>query len=100
MRTADQHRYGEPFLEQHLGGAKHALVLAFGIDDALRLGRLCSREDRLHDEAGAEDKAVQLVEIGVEILDRTFGDAALLAALATAGAMRRIRRGSKGEGIR
>ena len=36
---------------------QHALVLAFGIDDALAAGAR-GGEDRLHDEAGAEDEAV------------------------------------------
>ena len=55
---------------------KHPLVLALGIDDALhrrpRLG-----EQRLHHEAGAEDEAVELIGIGVEIGDRPPRDAAL-----------------------
>ena len=71
------------------------------IDDALGLRGLGGREDRLHDEAGAEDEAVQLVEIGVEIGDRPASRRRCrMAAFATAGAMRRISRGSKGEGIR
>jgi hypothetical protein len=100
LRTADQDRLGDAFLEQHLRGAQHALVFAFGEDHALAFGILRRGEDRLHDEAGAEDKAVQLVEIGVEIGDRADATPLSAAALATAGAMRRIRRGSNGEGIR
>ncbi|MGX1142132.1 hypothetical protein AB7M11_006368 [Bradyrhizobium ottawaense] len=48
-------------------GAQHALVLAFGVDHAHRLG-LGLGEHRLHDEAGAEGEALEqrgvLVEIG------------------------------------
>ena len=57
-RAADQDRARDLVLDDGLHRAQHALVLALGIDDALgvllRLG-----EDRLHDEAGAEDEAVQ-----------------------------------------
>ncbi len=70
LRTADKDRLGRILLQQNLGGAQHALVLAFGKDHALLLGLLRGGEDRLHDEAGAPDETVELVEIGVEIGDR------------------------------
>ena len=35
LRAPDQDRPGDAFLQHHLGGAQHALVLAVGIDDAL-----------------------------------------------------------------
>ena len=76
VRTADQDRFGQPLLQHHLRRPQHALVLAFGIDDRLhrrpRLG-----EHRLHDEARAEDEAIELIGVGVEIGDRPAGDAAL-----------------------
>src|SRR5260370_984405 len=56
--------------------AKHALVLALRVDDAL-LGRTRLGEERLHDEAGAEDEAVELVGVSVEVGDRPPSDAAL-----------------------
>jgi hypothetical protein len=65
-----------------------------------RFGRCLGCGERLHDQAGAEDEAVQLVDIGVHVLDRPPRDADLAAASATAGAIRRISRWSKGEGIR
>ena len=45
LRAADQDRRREPFLEDDLRGAQHALVLALGVDDALPL-RLRGRDDR------------------------------------------------------
>ena len=65
-----------PFLDDDLRGAQHALVLALGIDHALRIG-LRLREQRLHDEAGAEDEAAEGFRIGLEILERPRGDAAI-----------------------
>ena len=57
-------------------------------------------EQRLHDEAGAEDEARQRIRIGLEILERRLARRRYsIAAFATAGAMRRIRRGSNGLGI-
>ena len=76
LRPADQDRLGEALLQHHLRRPQHPLVLALGIDHALhRRARL--GEQRLHDEAGAEDEAVELVGIGVEIGDRPARDAAL-----------------------
>jgi len=40
MRAADQDRFGDAFLQHHLGCTQHALVLAIGIDDALGGRRL------------------------------------------------------------
>ncbi|MNU62081.1 hypothetical protein D3C71_512970 [compost metagenome] len=76
LRTADEDRDAGAFFQEHLGGAQHALVFAFGKDDALLFGGFRGIEDRLHDEAGAPDETVQLVEIGFEIGDRPGGDAA------------------------
>ena len=89
----------DAFLEHHLGGPQHPLVLAVGEDDALALapGRC---EHRPHDQAGAEDEAVELARIGVEVGDRPRATPLSIAALATAGAIRRISRWSKGDGIR
>ena len=55
-RPADEDRPREPLVDDDLHGAQHALVLAFGVDDALR--RLSSRrvEDRLHQQAGVIDE--------------------------------------------
>ena len=72
-RATDQDRPRRPILQQNLRGPQHALVLALGEDDAVLLGALCGAEDRLHHKTGAPDEAVQLVEIGVEILDRPRG---------------------------
>src|ERR1700723_1413065 len=64
------------FLEYDLRRAQHPLVLALGIDDALL--RLARRgEERLHQEAGAEDEAAEPVGVGVEVGDRPPSDAAL-----------------------
>ncbi len=98
-RAPDQDRAADAVFQQHLRRPQHALVLAVGEDHALlRIAR--DREDRLHHEAGAVDEAVQPIEIGVPVRDRAQRDAVFSAARATAGAILRIRRGSKGEGIR
>jgi hypothetical protein len=65
------------------------------IDDA-GLAVAGRRDDRLHDQAGAEDEPVQTVQIGVEILDRAGATPVSIAARATAGAIRRISRWSNG----
>ena len=80
VRAADQDRLGDALFEHDLRGAQHALVLAVGIDDALGLRALGDREDGLHHQARAEDEAVELVDIGVEIVDRARGDAALASS--------------------
>ncbi len=74
-------RAGDVFFLHHLGGAQHALVFAFGEDHPLLGRRLGGGEDGLHHEAGAEDEAVQLIEIGFVILDRPGGDAGFLGRL-------------------
>ena len=38
VRAADQDRLRDAFLDDRPGGAQHALVLALGVDDALRVG--------------------------------------------------------------
>ena len=68
LRAADQDRRRQPFLQDDLRGAQHALVLALGVDDALAV-RLCRGDDRPHDQAGAQHETVEPVEIGVEIGD-------------------------------
>ena len=47
----------------------------------LACARLGGREDRLHDQAGAEDEAVQPVEIGGQVGDRARRDAAVAGRL-------------------
>jgi hypothetical protein len=66
-----------PVFQQHLGGAQHALVLAVRHRRRAWLSHSRRGDDRLHDQAGAEDEPVQPVQIGVEILDRPGGDAAV-----------------------
>ena len=75
--SADQDRLGDAILQHHLGGAEHAFVLAIGVDDALGARHFGGGEHRLHHQAGAEDEAVQLVDIGREVADRAGGDATL-----------------------
>ncbi len=75
LRTPDQDRDTSPFFQKHLSGAQHALVFAFGKDDTLLFRALGTVEDRLHDEAGTPDEAVQLIEIGIEIGDGSRCDA-------------------------
>ena len=74
--AAHEHRARQTFVDHGLRGAQHALVLAFGVDDALRRA-LGGREHRLHDQAGVIDEPAQAVAIGVEIGDRPRGDAAV-----------------------
>ena len=83
--------------------AQHALVFAFGIGHAFgavgqRLAAL--NTGRISMPVGV-DKARQLPTVGVHVLDGARGHARRFGrGLATAGAMRRIRRESKGLGMR
>ncbi len=52
-RAADQDRLGDAFVDDVLHRAQHGLLLAFGVDDALRIG-LRAREHRLHQRGRAE----------------------------------------------
>ena len=81
VRTADQDRMRQPFLQHHLRGAQHALVLAVGIDDALGAGRLGGREDRLHHQPRAEHEAGQAVDVGRPVLDRPRCDLGFASGL-------------------
>ena len=66
IRAADQDRHIGGVLDQRKGGAQHALILAFLKDDApRRRGR--SLEDRAHDHGRAEDRAVQLLAVSLQI---------------------------------
>jgi hypothetical protein len=85
---------------EHRGrGRRTPLVLALGEDD-LRRRAGDGLEDRPHEEARAEDRAVELLLVGAEVRDGAGGDAVSMAARATAVATTPIRRGSKGLGIR
>ena len=68
-RPADDDRLGEALVDDDLHRAQHALVLAFGKDDPLRilLGR---GEDRLHQQAGVIDELQQPLAVRREIRDR------------------------------
>ena len=72
-RAADQDGTRQILLQHHLRGPQHALVLAFGIDHADRLG-LGLGKHRLHDEAGTEGKALQLRAILLEARDGSAGN--------------------------
>ena len=73
LRTADEDRFGDPFLDDGLDRAQHPFILAFGIDHALR-ARFGGLHHGLHDEAGAEHKARQCLFIEGKIGDRLFRD--------------------------
>ncbi len=68
-RPPDQDRPREALVDDHLHRAQHALVLALGVDDPLRL-LLRRGEDGLHQQAGVVDELRQPLPVGVEILDR------------------------------
>ena len=78
--TADQDRFGDAFLDDHLHGAQDPLVLALGVDHPFGV-RLRLREQRLHDEAGAEHEARQRFRVSLEILQRGLRDARIHGGL-------------------
>ncbi len=85
MRTADQDRLGDAFLQHNLCRAQHALVLAVGIDDTLGGGRPGGGEDGLHDQSRAEHEAREAVYIGRHVLDGPGGDTGLAGGLGDGG---------------
>jgi hypothetical protein len=93
---------GQVFIDDHLHRAQHALFFAFGVDDALLgLGAfLATWKIGLHEGTAVVDELLQLLDVGVHVLDRTGGHAGAIGRRATAGAILIIRRGSKGLGIR
>ena len=69
LGPADQDRQGDALVEDDLGGAQHAVVLAGAEDHPLGRGaRLL--EHRPHHQAGLEDELVELLAVGVEVGDR------------------------------
>ena len=61
--------YGDALVEDDLGGAQDAVVLAGAEDHPLgRAARLL--EQRPHDQAGLEDELAELLAVGVEVGDR------------------------------
>ena len=81
LRPADQQRPGDAFVDHHLRRAQHALVFAFGVDDAL--GRtLGGSEHRLHRATRLVDELAQALAIGLQVGDRPRRDAAVHGRLA------------------
>ncbi|KEH12384.1 hypothetical protein GY15_21180 [Delftia sp. 670] len=78
--AADQDGLGQAVIDGDLGGAQHALVLAFGIGHALLVG-LGSGEHRTHEHAGLVDEAGQALAVGVVVGDGAGGDAGLFGSL-------------------
>ena len=72
VRTPDQDRARQAFVEDHAHRVEHARVFAFGVDHALVLGgnALGRREHRLHQHPRLVHESVQARDIGIEILDR------------------------------
>ena len=102
--TAHQDGTRQAFVDDDLHGAQHALIFALGEDDAGfsaaahdTLGR---REQRLHEGARVIHELLQLFLVRFQVRQRTRRHPPSIAALATAGAIRTIRRGSNGFGIR
>jgi len=75
--ATDQRRTRQALVDHHLAGAQDALLFALGVGDALVLGPLGDRVDRLHHGAGGEHEALQLLAVGVHVGDRTLRDAAV-----------------------
>ena len=67
---------GEFLIDHHLNGPQHALLFAFGVDDAVFCGPLRSRKNRLHEVARVVDKFLQPFHIGIEIRNGPCGHAA------------------------
>ena len=72
--TSDKNRPRQLLFEHGLRCPQDALVLAFGIDHAHRLGPRLG-EYGLHHKAGAEREALKLFTVLLEILDRPRRDA-------------------------
>lgn len=68
--ASDQRGARKAFVNRHLGGSQHTLLLAFSVGDALALGTLGHREDGLHRGARCIDEGLQLVSVSVQVCDR------------------------------
>ncbi len=98
-RPADEDRPREALVHHDLHGAQHALVLALGVHDAL--GFLLRRgEDRLHQQPRVYTNCVNRSLYASKSAMGRVATPESIAALATAGAIITMRRGSKGLGIR
>ncbi|MCY1518156.1 hypothetical protein D9M68_528650 [compost metagenome] len=80
-RAADQRGTSQAFVHHDLRGAQHAFFLAFAVRHALLRCALGGVEDRLHGGARGVDEALQLVAVGVQVLDRAQRHAAFLGRL-------------------
>ena len=76
LGATDQDRLFRGVFEDRLRGAQHALILALGKDDAAAGGG-GGMEDRPHQQRRFENRRVQLVLVGLHVLDRAGGDAGL-----------------------
>ena len=74
-RTTDQDRAGKFFFDHDLGGAQHALIFAFGKNDALALGLAGGLENGTHADTGVIDEFGELGAVGIPIGDRPGRDA-------------------------
>ncbi len=84
LGAADQDRLGDALVEDDLGGAQHAIVLAGAEDHPLGVGaRLL--EHRPHDQSGLEDELVELLAVGLEVGDRPGGHAGVHGGLGDRG---------------
>src|SRR5690606_34444284 len=72
LRAADEDRSGDALFDHNLGCTQYAFIFAIGINYALWLFLCASRgKDRLHDEAGPENEAIEAIEISFHVFDRT-----------------------------
>src|SRR5690606_15664795 len=63
-------RGGNSLLDYDLSCAQHAFIFTVGINNALWFFLCAGRgKDRLHDEARAEDEAIETVEIGLHVFN-------------------------------
>ncbi len=75
-RAADQDGAREPVIDGHLGRAQHALVLAFGVGHAPRLG-FGRSEHGAHEHAGLIDEAREAFAVSMEVGNGARGHARL-----------------------
>ena len=75
VRAPNEDGVRDVFVDDHLRRAQHALLLALGVDNALRRA-LRGIEHRLHNEPGVIHELAQSFAIGIEVCDRARGDPA------------------------
>ena len=83
--ASDQYGLRNLFFHQDLCRPQDPFVFAFGKDDPFFQRCFGRSKERFHDQAGAEDKTVERIKIGVIVADWSGGDAGVGCGLRHGG---------------